>query len=190
MTLGACPCCGSRNLKKLQGEQFTCVDCKAPLRFTWSAAHIIGIFLPVFLPNLLKSFPDTVQYGVPAVLLVVLLILYYRYRRFYVDDIGVAEAINARNSDLTHINRFVAGKIGAIDFVSNIDALKSTYAKEPAIQTLIQDHFNRVGGLSLSDQAAGFSAVYPSVDLMSIAAEQQKAANDEIARLKTYKITV
>lgn len=190
MTLGTCPCCGSRNIKKLQGEQFTCLDCKAPLRFTWLQLRSLVFLLPMVMPNLMQQFPDHLRYGLPFVVFFVLLILYYRYRQFHIDDIGIAEAINARNSDLSHINRFAAGKIGAIDLINQIDALKNTYAKEPAIQTLIQNHFNRVGGLSIADQAVGFSAVYPDVDLKNIAIEQELTANDEIARLKTYNITI
>lgn len=190
MKLGSCPCCGSRNLKKLQGEQFTCLDCNAPLRFTWSAAHGVGIVLPMTLPNLMQQFSDPIRYGIPAVLLVVLLILYFRFRRFHLDEFGIAEAISAAQEELRYIDKFIAGKIGVIDFIGQVDELKATYVQEPTIRSLIQDHFNRVGGLSAEEQASGFAAIHPYVDLNNIAHQQQQETSNRIARLNAYKLQI
>ena len=188
MKLGVCPCCGSRNLKKLQGEQFTCLDCNAPLRFTWGAGHGIGIVLPMILPNVMQQFSEPIRYGVPAVLLVVLLIFYFRFRRFHLDAIGINEAINTAQDDLRQIDKFLAGKTGVVDFIAQIGSLKNTYGKAPSIQKLIIDSFNRVGGISVDEQADAVARTFPDIDFKKIAGEQAEEATARIAQLNAYQV--
>lgn len=190
MKLGTCPCCGSRNLKKLEGEQFTCLDCKAPVRFTWGAAHGIGLVLPMTLPNVMQQFSDPIRYGIPAVLLVVLLILYFRFRRFHLDTIGVNEAINSAQDDLRKIEKFLASKTGVVDFIAQIDSLKNTYGKTPAIQKLIIDSFNRVGGISMEEQEDAVARSFPGMDFKKIAVEQVEEAKARIAQLNAYHVKI
>ncbi|EIK45057.1 hypothetical protein O59_001731 [Cellvibrio sp. BR] len=188
MKLGTCPCCGSRDLQKVQGEEFVCQACKAPLRFTWSAAHGIGIVLPLTLPNLMQQFPEFIRYGVPAVLLAVLLVLYFKYRRFHLDEIRLNELLLELQHDLQLAGKFSARKTGVLDFIQQMNGLKNTYGKVPAIQTLLREHFNRVGGFNIEEQSRAFSGLYPDIDLNQFSQQQISFAQAEIERLRAYSV--
>jgi hypothetical protein len=188
MKLGACPCCGSRDLQKVQGEKFVCQACKAPLRFTWSAAHGIGIVLPLTLPNLMQQFPVLIRYGIPLVLLAVLLVLYFKYRRFHLDEICLNEWLLELQHDLQLADKFIAGKTGVLDFIQQMNGLKNTYGKVPAIQTLLREHFNRVGGFSIEEQSRAFSGLYPDIDINQLSQQQISFAQAEIERLRAYSV--
>ncbi|WP_331352276.1 hypothetical protein [Cellvibrio sp. UBA7671] len=190
MKFGVCPCCRSRNLKKIQGEQFTCLDCAAPLRFTWNWLHWASIIAYILLSNYLDEVPVTIRFSILAVVLVVLLILYFRLRQFHLDEFKLDEELTAAKSELYQIDRFVGGKIGVIDFINEVDELKKTYAKEPAVRSLVQNHFNRVGGLSIEEQALSFTSIHPYVDLKKIALQQQHETRKRIERLNAYKLQI
>lgn len=188
MKFGVCPCCRSRNLKKVQGEQFICLDCEAPLRFTWNWLHWASIVAYILLSNYLDEIPATICFSILAVVLVVLLFLYFRLRQFHLDEFKLDEELTAARNELYQIDRFIGGKIGVIDFINEVDELKTTYAKEPEVRLLIQNHFNRVGGLSIEEQAKGFADIHPYVDLHNIALQQQQETHERIARLSAYKV--
>jgi hypothetical protein len=188
MKASSCPCCESRDLKKLKGEQYICLNCQAPLRFTWSAAHGIGIFFPLMLSNLLTSYTSIIRFGIPLILTLVLLILYFRFRRFHLDDIGMVEARNAAHEDIHLADKFLAEKIGIIDYVNQSNTLKKAFSQSPAFQKLNTDHFNRVGGMSLAEQACGFTEAYPDVDIKEIVLQQQKEGQARLGQLTNHKI--
>jgi hypothetical protein len=103
MKFGVCPCCRSRNLKKIQGEQFTCLDCEAPLRFTWNWLHWASIIAYILLSHYLDEVPVTIRFSILAVVLVVLLILYFRLRQFHLDEFKLDEELTAAKSELYQI---------------------------------------------------------------------------------------
>jgi hypothetical protein len=188
MKFGRCPLCESRTLKKIQGEEFECEACKAPLRFTWSLGNSIAIILPIGLSNLMSHFSDPIRYGVPAVVLLLLLFFYFKYRNYHLDDIRINESLNALQDDVRHADNFLAGKIGVIDMIERMSLLKDSYGKNAKVQAIAREHFNRIGGLNLAEQSEAFSSVYPDIDLQEFALRQKKAAQQEISRLQSYKL--
>lgn len=190
MKLGGCPCCGSRNVKKIQGEVFVCLDCDAPLQFTWGARYTVGFLLLLTIPSLLQNFYSPVLVGALAVLGLSLVYLYYRYRQFHLDTSVIDGLRCTANDELRYAEQFLSEKIGAIDFINKMENLTEAYGKHPTIQQCVVDHFNQVGGMSLEAQAQAAALAYPEVDFNRIAEQQQEAANAMLTRLTAYQVKI
>lgn len=187
MPKNCCPNCGSKNLIKNKQRTYDCGQCGAPLLHTWPYFESSIFVVPAILnlPN--HVFPTNWAAGISVLLCGIGVVLFFKYRDFYINKGEVNIAIDVANDELTQLKKYQQGTIGVLDLLENLKWVRSEVGIGDELSPLIAEHFNRIGGLSCEEQTQRFMALKPGLDLPSLIQQLTVRLQERLQRYKSYQ---
>lgn len=187
MAKNCCPKCGSKKLIKNTQRTYDCSECGAPLLHTWPYFESSVFIVPVFLNLPSQFFPSYWSIVVSVLLGIIGIVLFFRYRDFYIHIAEVNIAIDVAQDDLRLIEKYHAGSLGVLDLFQRLDWAKKQLGWDATLAPLLAEHFNRVGGFDAKEQLERFQALIPDVDLRLTINQLVDVLRTRVQRYQSYR---